>query len=77
MRNGNFRNNQMMLDIYKMEVEVSLNMNNADESFLNEGMTVVFENPNLAVRKLYYVILKFNRTDRRYLNSIDKSVNDI
>jgi hypothetical protein len=40
-------------------------------------MTIAFETPNLAIRKLYYDILKFSRTDRRYLNSIDGNVNDL
>jgi hypothetical protein len=77
MRNGNFRNNQMLLDIYIMGVEASLNMDDVNETFLNEGMTIAYEIPNLAVRKLYYEILKFSRTDRRCLNSIDESVNDL
>jgi hypothetical protein len=40
-------------------------------------MIIAFETPNFAVRKLYYDILKFSRTDRRCLNSIDESVNDL
>jgi hypothetical protein len=51
MRNGNFRNNQLMLDIYVMGIEAGINMDNVDESFLNEGMTIAFETPNLAVMK--------------------------
>jgi hypothetical protein len=66
MRNGSFRNNQMMLDIYIMGLEACLNMDEVDETFLNEGLTIAFETPNLAVSKLYYDILKFSRTDRRY-----------
>jgi hypothetical protein len=65
MRNGNFRNNQLMLDIYVMGVEAGLNMDNVYETFLNEGMTIGIEIPSLAVRKLYYDILVFRRTDRR------------
>jgi hypothetical protein len=77
MRNGNFRNNQMLMDLYIMEVEAMINLDNMDASFLNEGMTIGIEIPGLAVRKLYYDILKFSRTDRRYIHSIDDKVNEI
>jgi hypothetical protein len=60
-----------------MEIEAGLNMDEVDESFLNEGMTIAFETPNLAVRKLYYDILIFSRTDRRYIQSVDERVNEI
>jgi hypothetical protein len=33
MRNGNFKNTQIMPDIYIMGIEASLNKSNADESF--------------------------------------------
>jgi hypothetical protein len=77
MRNGNFRNNQMMTDIYVMGIEAGIKMNNVDETFLNEGMTIAFETPSLAVRKLYYDILIFSRTDRRNLHSVEETVNEI
>jgi hypothetical protein len=57
MRNGNFRNNQMLMDLYIMGVESMINMDDMDTSFLNEGMTIEIEIPGLAVRKLYYDIL--------------------
>jgi hypothetical protein len=36
MRNGNLGNNQMILDIYTMGIEAGLNMDDVDESFLNQ-----------------------------------------
>jgi hypothetical protein len=69
MRNGNFRNNQMLMDLYIMGVEAMINMDNVDESFMNEGMMIGIEIPGLAVRKLYYDILVFSRTDRRILTN--------
>jgi hypothetical protein len=66
-----------MLDIYLIGIEAGINMNNVDESFLNEGMTIGIEIPSLAVRRLYYDILVFSRTDRRNIHSIDDKVNEI
>jgi hypothetical protein len=60
-----------------MAVEAMINLDNVDESFLNEGMTISIEIPGLAVRKLYYDILDFSRTDRRYIHSVDDKVNEI
>jgi hypothetical protein len=77
MRNGNFRNNQMLMDLYIMGVEAMINLDNVDESFLNEGMTIGIEIPSLALRKLYYERLEFSRTDRRYIHSVDDKVNEI
>jgi hypothetical protein len=77
MRTGHFRNNQMLMDLYIMATEAMIYLDNVDEAFLNEGMTIGIEIPGLAVRKLYYVILEFSRTDRRYIHSIDDKVNDI
>jgi hypothetical protein len=65
------------MDLYIMAVEAMINLDNVDESFLNEGMTIGIEIPGLAVRKLYYDILEFSRTDRRYTHSIDDKVNEI
>jgi hypothetical protein len=48
MRNESFRNNQMLLHIYIMRFEACLNMDEMDETFLNEGMTIALETPNLA-----------------------------
>jgi hypothetical protein len=48
-----------------------------DESFLREGMTIGIEIPGLAVRKLYYDITIFSRTDKRYINSLDDKVNEL
>jgi hypothetical protein len=39
-------------------------------------MTIGIEIPSLAVRKLYYDILVFSRTVRRYIHSIDDKVNE-
>jgi hypothetical protein len=77
MKNGNFRNNQMMIDIFVMRIEAGIEMDNVDETFLNEGMTKAFETPSLAVRKLYYDILNFSRADRRILRSVEETVNEI
>jgi hypothetical protein len=76
IRSGNFRNNQIMLDIYIMGVEARIEMDNVDETFLNERMTVAFETLTLAVRKLYYDILNFKRTNRKYM-SVEERVNEI
>jgi hypothetical protein len=67
----------MSMDLYIMGVESMINMDDMDTSFLNEGMIIGIEIPGLAVKKLYYDILVFSRTDRRYLHSIDEKVNKI
>jgi hypothetical protein len=77
MRNGNLRNNTMLMDIYIMGVEAGINMDNVDESFLREGMTIGIEIPGLAVRKLFYDITIFSRTDKRYIHSLDDKVNEL
>jgi hypothetical protein len=45
MRNWNFRDNQKLLEIYVMGVEALIELDEIDESFIREGMTVVFESP--------------------------------
>jgi hypothetical protein len=59
-----------------MRVEAGIEMDNVDVSFLNKGMTVAFETPTLAVRKLSYDIVNFSRTDRRYKH-VEQKVNEI
>jgi hypothetical protein len=53
MRNGNFRNNQVLMDLYIMGTEAMINSDNIDVSFINEGLTIGIEIPGLAVRKLF------------------------
>jgi hypothetical protein len=77
MRNSNFRNNQLLVDLYIMGTEAMINLDSIDMSFINEGMTIGIEIPGLAVRKLYCDILTFSRTDRRNIRSIDDEVNNI
>jgi hypothetical protein len=64
MRSSNFRNNQMILEVYVMAIEACIEMDNVDEGFLFEEMTRAFESSVLYVRKLYYDILRFSRTSR-------------
>jgi hypothetical protein len=68
----NFRNNQMLLDVYVIVTGASIEIDDADESFLNEGITIAFESPALFVRKLYYEILKFSRTARYEMHTNEK-----
>jgi hypothetical protein len=77
MRNGNLRNNTLLMEIYIMGIEAGINMDNVDESFLREGMTIGIEIPGLAVRKLFYDFTTFSRTDKRYINSLDDKVNEL
>jgi hypothetical protein len=63
MRGQNFRNNQMILDVYVMEVDADIEMDNLDESFLNEWMAIAYKAPALFIRKLYYEIFKISRTE--------------
>jgi hypothetical protein len=57
MRNSNFRNNQMMLNIYVMGIEAGIEMDDVDETFLNKGMTIAFETSNFTVRKFTMTFL--------------------
>jgi hypothetical protein len=59
-----------------MGVEALIELDEIDESFIREGMTVAFESLALYVRKLFCDILKFSRTPRSEMH-VKREVDEI